>query len=267
MHIYAVHGAPPEILAYGLAKYSRSAQSLDESIEELSAERTEKFLNTFYFQYGHRSIADLAHVAVALEDISILAAFNVVDEPLWDGQGRSSRYQNFRESGYYVPSDLELSALQQYHEAVSYLIDSYEYFATTLTEVLTEVQERPADMTQAAYLRTLRARAFDVARYFLPLSMHTSNGQITSARVLEQQISRLAGHPLLELREIAARLKEACEQPAYNYTERKLEEVWASEGASEESIHHQRDLLEESRRIRRACSTDVSEIRFAFGLQ
>src|SRR5215472_18947257 len=57
--VYAVHGADPEVLAYGMAKYSRSALSLRESLAELNEQKAEKFLNTFYFQYGHRSIADL----------------------------------------------------------------------------------------------------------------------------------------------------------------------------------------------------------------
>ena len=101
--VYAVHGADPEVLAYGMAKYSRSALSLRESLAELNEQKAEKFLNTFYFQYGHRSIADLAHLAFAIEKLSILAATVVVDEPRWDGQERSTRYQDFQKSGYYVP--------------------------------------------------------------------------------------------------------------------------------------------------------------------
>ena len=98
--VYAVHGADPEVLAYGMAKYSRSALSLRESLAELNEQKAEKFLNTFYFQYGHRSIADLAHLAFAVEKLSILAATVVVDEPRWDGQERSTRYQDFQKSGY-----------------------------------------------------------------------------------------------------------------------------------------------------------------------
>src|ERR1700743_1810024 len=101
--VYAVHGADPEVQAYGMAKYSRSAISMRESLAEISDQKAEKFLNTFYFQYGHRSIADLAHVAFAIERLSILAATIAVDEPRWDGQERSTRYQDFQKSGYYVP--------------------------------------------------------------------------------------------------------------------------------------------------------------------
>jgi len=56
--VFAVHGADPEVLAYAMAKYSRSSLSMRESLTEISVQRAEQFLNTFYFQYGHRSIAD-----------------------------------------------------------------------------------------------------------------------------------------------------------------------------------------------------------------
>src|SRR5580692_8805305 len=101
--VFAVHGADPEVLAYAMAKYSRSSLSMRQSLREISAQRAEQFLNTFYFQYGHRSIADLAHVAFAIERLSLLAAIVLVDEQRWDGQERSTRYQNFRKSGWYLP--------------------------------------------------------------------------------------------------------------------------------------------------------------------
>ena len=101
--VFAVHGADPEVLAYAMAKYSRSALSMRESLAEISAQRAEQFLNTFYFQYGHRSIADLAHIAFAVERLSLLAAIVLVDEQRWDGQERSTRYQNFLKSGWYFP--------------------------------------------------------------------------------------------------------------------------------------------------------------------
>src|ERR1700754_566887 len=101
--VFAVHGADPEVLAYAMAKYSRSALSMKESLKEISSQRAEQFLNTFYFAYGHRSIADLAHVAFAIERLSLLAAIILVDEQRWDGQERSTRYQNFQKSGWYLP--------------------------------------------------------------------------------------------------------------------------------------------------------------------
>src|SRR6201988_3550314 len=101
--VFAVHGADPEVLAYAMAKCSRSSLTMKESLAEISAQRAEQFLNTFYFQYGHRSIADLAHIPFAIERLSLLAAIELVDEQRWDGQEHSTRYQNFRRSGWYTP--------------------------------------------------------------------------------------------------------------------------------------------------------------------
>src|ERR1700678_1482572 len=125
--VYAVHGADPEVLAYAMAKYSRSALSMKESLAEISSQRAEHFLNTFYFQYGHRSIADLAHVAFAIERLSLLAAIVLVDEQRWDGQERSTRYQNFMKSGWYLPDFGEDSTARQlYTETVDGLFVAYE---------------------------------------------------------------------------------------------------------------------------------------------
>ena len=63
VEVFAVYGVEPEIQAYAMAKYSRSSLSMKESLKEITQQKAEKFLNTFYFQYGHRSIADLAHIA------------------------------------------------------------------------------------------------------------------------------------------------------------------------------------------------------------
>jgi thymidylate synthase ThyX len=248
MDVYAVIGAPPEVQAYALAKYSRSAQLLKESIEQLSTQRAEQFLNTFYFQYGHASIADLAHIALAVENISMLAAFYVVDEPLWDGQERSSRYQDFRKSGFYFPPELEEGSpeRQGYAQALEFLLGRYEFFTARLLDVLMQVYPCPAEMNRGAYTRTLRARAFDVARAFLPLATLTSVGQVTNARVVEQQISRLTGHHLAELRAIGAAMRRACETPAHNFTEQKLRAAWEGAGLSAEQIAQQQRALEEA---------------------
>jgi thymidylate synthase ThyX len=215
--VYAVHGADPEVQAYGLAKYSRSALSLRESLAELNEQKAEKFLNTFYFQYGHRSIADLAHIAFAIERLSILAATILVDEPRWDGQERSTRYQDFKKSGYYIPDfagDRETEA--HYRETADYLFAEYQHFSDAMFGYLRERTPKPEEMKQEAYERTLRARAFDLSRYLLPLATNTSLGQIVSARTLENQVSRLLSHTHAEVRRLGELLKQAAREGAYN---------------------------------------------------
>ena len=214
MKVYALVGVPPEVQAYAMAKYSRSSQSMLESVGELSTQRAEQFLNTFYFQYGHRSIADLAHLVLAVEDVSILAAVRVVDEPLWDGQERSTRYQPFKKTGYFTPPELAGDAAGRYRGAADALFAAYDSLTADLLELLIEAIPRPAELDPKAFERTLRARVFDVTRGLLPLAAITSLGQVVSARVLERQISRLLSDPLPEVQRIGHALRQACLEPA-----------------------------------------------------
>ncbi|MFP5211215.1 MAG: FAD-dependent thymidylate synthase [Acidobacteriota bacterium] len=215
--VFAVHGADPEILAFAMAKYSRSALSMRESLAEISSQRAEQFLNTFYFQYGHRSIADLAHIAFAVERLSLLAAIVLVDEQRWDGQERSTRYQNFLKSGWYLPDfGADTASAQLYTETIESLFATYQRTTTAVLEVLRGRVPRPDSLKPEAYERTLKARAFDVARYLLPLATNTSLGQIVSARTLEAQISRLLSHPAAEVRDLGNKLRDAATGSAWN---------------------------------------------------
>ena len=224
--VYAVHGADPEVQAYGMAKYSRSSLSMRESLAEINDQKAEKFLNTFYFQYGHRSIADLAHIAFAIERLSILAATIAVDEPRWDGQERSTRYQDFQKSGYYVPDFAgDHVARKSYVDTVDQIFREYRYFSKEMFGYLKERTPKPDDMKQETYERTLRARAFDLSRYLLPLATNTSLGQIVSARTLENQVSRLLSHTHAEVRRLGELLRRAAQEPAYNVSHAKAREL------------------------------------------
>jgi len=227
--VYAIHGAEPEVLAYAMAKYSRSALTMRESLAEISSQKAEQFLNTFYFQYGHRSIADLAHIPFAVEKLSLLAAIALVDETRWDGQERSTRYQDFRRSGWYMPEFTEGKHRKAYTKAVEALFTSYDALSLGMFEALKAAIPRPESMKLESYERTLKARAFDAARYLLPLATNTSLGQIVNARTLETQVSRLLSSEFAEIREVGEKLKLAATEPAWNVQRDKLEQM-AGEG-------------------------------------
>jgi thymidylate synthase ThyX len=215
--VFAVHGADPEVLAYAMAKYSRSSLSMKESLREISSQRAEQFLNTFYFQYGHRSIADLAHVSFAIERLSLLAAIVLVDEQRWDGQERSTRYQNFGKGNWHTPEfGGDGAARSEYSAAIERLFADYQATSVAMLEYFKGITPRPEEMKPEAYERTLKARAFDVARYLLPLATNTSLGQIVNARTLETQVSRLLSDPHAEVRLLGEKLRAAASGAAWN---------------------------------------------------
>jgi thymidylate synthase ThyX len=256
VEVFAVYGVEPEIQAYAMAKYSRSSLSMKESLKEITNQKAEKFLNTFYFQYGHRSIADLAHIALAVERLSILAAIVVADEQRWDGQERSTRYQDFKKSGYYMPNfgadETGTNASRSaalYRETIESLFAAYQQVSQKSFEYLASITPRPAEMKPEVYERTLRARAFDVSRYLLPLATNTSLGEIVNARTLETQVGHLLSQPHREVRELGALLKRAATTPAYNANEESLRALVSRirEFSPELAEQAERELLHEVR--------------------
>lgn len=215
--VIAVAPMPPEKSAYALARYSRSPDSIEHSIKWVHGRSSEKFWEQFYFDYGHASIADLGHVIICFEEITELAAIRLEDEPVWDGQAKSSRYQNFASSGWYVPDAIHGSETEgTYQGILRSLGEIYRLLHGPLVAFLSEREPRPDAMKPGDYQRTIAARAFNVTRYLLPLASRTNVGQVVSIRTLEKQIVRLLSSQLPELRMIGEDLKDACQRPAMN---------------------------------------------------
>src|SRR5450631_3133261 len=160
--VLAVAPMPPEKSAFALARYSRSPDSIRDSIEWVRTHDSQKFLENFYFQYGHASIADLGHVVLCFEGVSELAATELEDEQLWDGQARSSRYQDFSGGGFVAPPGIKNSA-----RCPESLLAGYRRVHERMSEFLAEKLPRPEEMKPDVYRRNIAARAFDVARYLL----------------------------------------------------------------------------------------------------
>jgi thymidylate synthase ThyX len=208
--VITVAPLPPEKCAYALARYSRSPDSIAKSLDWVRTHDSAKFLDSFYFQYGHASIADLGHVVMCFEGISELAATEAEDEQLWDGQARSSRYQDFSRSGFITPPGLSPEHARLYDGTATALLDEYQYVHAAMVRWLGDRLPRPDDMKPDAYERNIAARAFDIARYLLFWGIPTGVGQITSIRTLEKQIRRLKASPYQELQSLANEIGEAC---------------------------------------------------------
>jgi thymidylate synthase ThyX len=211
--VLALAPMPPEKCAYALARYSRSPDSIRESLDWVRTHDSHKFLEHFYFQYGHASIADLGHTVICFEGISELAATEIEDEPLWDGQAKSSRYQDFSRSGFITPEEFTASDAAAYCAAGRRLLAVYQQIHTAMCEHLRSRLPRPEDMKPDAYERNIAARAFDVARYLLFFGVPTNVGQVASIRTLEKQIRRLKASEYAELRSLADEIASACELP------------------------------------------------------
>ena len=96
-----------------LEQYRRQFEQIADQAKELTSGLTEA-------QFNWRPAADrwsiedcLAHLTLVVENVSIVAAIEVLDEPLVDAQESSTRYQDFTKRRYYTPPEVRGSA----HEA------------------------------------------------------------------------------------------------------------------------------------------------------
>jgi thymidylate synthase ThyX len=223
--VITVAPMPPEKSAYALARYSRSPDSIRDSIAWVRTHDSQKFLESFYFQYGHASIADLGHAVLCFEGISELAATDIEEEALWDGQAKSSRYQDFSRSGFITPPELSADDAAAYQDAGRALLVAYAKVNTLAFDCLAERLPRPEDMKPETYKRNIAARAFDVARYLLFWGVPTNVGQVSSIRTIEKQVRRLKASDYRELRELGEEIAQACACPP--------DCVWDESAASE----------------------------------
>src|SRR5229473_1744820 len=154
--VITVSPMPPEKCAYALARYSRSPDSIRQSLDWVRTHDSQKFLESFYFQYGHASIADLGHTVLCFEGMSELAASEIEDETLWDGQAKSSRYQDFSKAGLITPPEFAA----RYQQAGKRLIEAYHQVNARAFDYLCGKLPRPDEMKPDAYKRNIAARAF-----------------------------------------------------------------------------------------------------------
>jgi thymidylate synthase ThyX len=211
--VITVAPMPPEKSAYALARYSRSPDSIRDSLAWVRTHDSQKFLESFYFQYGHASIADLGHAVMCFEGISEMAATEIEEEALWDGQAKSSRYQDFSRSGFIAPPEFSGQSADLYREGGARLLEVYAAVNARAFDCLAERLPCPAEMKPDAWRRNIAARAFDVARYLLFWGVPTNVGQVTSIRTLEKQIRRLKSSAYAEVRDVGDEIAQACAAP------------------------------------------------------
>ncbi len=230
--IYAVLGVLPEPGGYAIAKFSRTPtyKSYRDWVMELTEEGAEKFYNSFYFQYGHASIADLAHLMVVFENISVPARNLLLDDQLIDAQSRSTRYVDYAKANLIIPPEIkkDKKILALYKKTCRELVSFYCLVCQKVTDFFEKSHRvnKPQDMDEECFLRILRARAFDVARYLLPCSIPKSMGIIASARTWERITTKFLSSPLEECRQIGKQMQKAiCQKQAFNPSLVKLEQI------------------------------------------
>jgi thymidylate synthase ThyX len=193
-----------EMTAMLQALHSRSTDGIHGHLKVLAQRGADKFMSTYYVQYGHKSIGDCGVGIVFIEGISMLAAKAIQDSKLYNGQEASTRYIDFANQAFLNPLGTAVGTAINEEYRRFYLKAVKE-----MTEQLPHRYPMGAGEKEGFYNKAIAARAFDITRGFLPAGASTNIAWTTTLRQFDDRIMQLSHHPLAEVREIAQKLNEA----------------------------------------------------------
>ncbi|ACU53864.1 thymidylate synthase complementing protein ThyX [Acidimicrobium ferrooxidans DSM 10331] len=204
--VFGLVGLDEEVVAALFARYSRTSRSLRRTLLEefaprvedavragVGRERTEALLARVIGEYGDDSVAQLAVVHFAIEQIPALLARRIERGRLAAYLEQSTRYVPLatrRSDGSwpaYVPDGLAPRAARAYDEAIEASFRAYAAVLEAVEDHLAKL-DPPAD---APARRAQRAAALDAARGLLPLAVLTNVGVVASAQAAERLVWRL----------------------------------------------------------------------------
>jgi thymidylate synthase ThyX len=192
----------PEDVAMLQALYSRSSESVTAHLDKVRESGSGKFMERFYVQYGHKSIADCGSTTVFIENVSILAAKAIQDWPLYSGQETSTRYLDMATRPMVDPVGT--------HASKSILDRWMDFYRTKQDAVAAEVRRRhphePGD-DAAAYEQAVKARTFDILRGFLPAAITTQLSWHSNLRQADDHLTQLEYHLLPEVSDLATNIR------------------------------------------------------------
>jgi flavin-dependent thymidylate synthase len=189
----------PEVISAAYARISRDPRSVDmlrrEAREEV--DRARRSNETIIFGLGHSSIAEHAVFNFDIMDVSRLAVEEIEHFRLASFTEKSQRYIRLGRD-FVIPDEISNAGLGKPFERLQKdLHEAYE-------QLLSRLLDSGAD----------EGVAREDARYVMPLATSAQLGMTVNARELEYMVSRLASHPLAELRLLSSRLSEAAKRTA-----------------------------------------------------
>ena len=213
----------PELLAATGARYSRNNEGLDAIVSKIDFSNTDKSVDGIFkmVDYGHASIADMAPIALFIDDITLYAAYFLWTlSPTAGGQECSTRYIKMDISN--IASTDDLGIYDQYKiQYDHYVAKSFNYYEQALeawtkigelfpelTKIPSKLLESTSDKDKKQVARMMRNFAFDRARVYLPVSTLTGVMMIQSARAWANISAHLQSHKLKELNLIGKEIEE-----------------------------------------------------------
>lgn len=240
--VYLVRHLPGEVAATLNGVYSRSSKSMrDQFLERLRqgleaqgkqleslplpsagtdtlsavmADKSGQFLKTYAIDHGHNSLREGSVVHLAVEKVSQLVTRFIQRERRCSFEESSTRYIPFTAESHWRDPDVLAAGGDVAADYEAVLRDTFALYTRATEALLQHLQRvRPlqAGEKEAPWLRTLKAEAFDAARYLLTPAIQTKWGMVADARTMSDIVTELKSHPLAEFRLVGERMQQQAE--------------------------------------------------------
>ena len=184
------------------------------------------FFRRILVEYGDDSVGELGIAHVACEDVSQIAAKKLEDARLISPLEKSTRYVVFEKGKYYKPAAITNSKFAEDYAAIcdelfdvystqiepmkafareKWPIAAFDLSGKKISEMNDEAEIKRA---KVAYESSVRARALDILRYYLPAATVTNVGITANGRAFEYLISKLLSDELDEIKQIGQMMHE-----------------------------------------------------------
>lgn len=186
------------------ALHSRSVGGFKHHMDILHKKGSGNFISKFYVGYGHKSIGDCGDTTIFVEGVSMLVAKAIQDHPLYNGQEASTRYIDFSSQAFIDPTNSQ--------KGNSVLESQRNFYLSLLGPLVTDLRNKhpiSGGEKQEVYEKAINARAFDVARGFLPAGASTNLAWHSNLRQISDKLLFLRHYPLEEVRGVANIIEEA----------------------------------------------------------
>ncbi len=205
----------PEIIAVAFAKTSRSSEPFDVIARDLNEDQSRRFHEKWVIGYGHASVAEHAVLHLAIEGASRLAIESLQSARLASYTEQSTRYQKWNPEAFHRPTELDGHPLREdYETTIRRLFRTYQEIQEPVQRVMRRYHPPREGETPERWERRVRTKYMDVCRFLLPAATLANVGMTVNARVLAHTLRKMLVHPLVEVREMATRIKEVALQEA-----------------------------------------------------
>ncbi len=240
--IYLVRNLPAEVAATLNGVYSRSSKSMRDqfldrlrqglqaqgktletlaipaapvdALSSVMADKSGQFLKTYAIDHGHNSLREGSVVHLAIERVSQLVTRFIQRERRCSFEESSTRYIPFTAEMHWRDPDVLAAGGDVAADYEAVLQRTFALYTTATERLLAHLQRlRPLQPgeKEAPWLRTLKAEAFDAARYLLTPAIFTKWGMVADARTLGDVITELRSHQLAEFRLVGERMQQQAE--------------------------------------------------------